>query len=79
MVQQVEQLRVQLEQAKDIVESLGQLKGAAMKAGQLLSIELRDVLPPEVIAVLSQLQASGPTVGFEEIGAILQLTESLAA
>ena len=59
--QQVDQLRVQVEQAKAIVESLGQLKGAAMKAGQLLSMELRDVLPPEVIAVLSQLQASGST------------------
>ncbi len=71
LVQQVDQLRVQIEQAKDIVESLGQLKGAAMKAGQLLSMELRDVLPPEVIAVLSQLQASGATVAFEEIRSIL--------
>ncbi len=64
-------LRVQLAQAQDIVKSLGQLKGAAMKAGQLLSMELRDVLPPEVIAVLSQLQASGATVDFEEIHSIL--------
>lgn len=71
LAQQVEQLRVQVAQAKDIVESLGQLKGAAMKAGQLLSMELRDVLPPEVISVLSQLQASGSTVDFEEIKAVL--------
>ncbi len=71
LVQQAAQLRVQVEQAKDIVESLGQLKGAAMKAGQLLSMELRDVLPPEVIAVLSQLQATGATVAFEEIQSIL--------
>ena len=64
-------LRVQLAQAQEIVKSLGQLKGAAMKAGQLLSMELRDVLPPEVIAILSQLQASGATVAFEEIRSIL--------
>lgn len=68
----VAQVRLQVEQAKAIVEGLGQLKGAAMKAGQLLSMELRDVLPPEVITVLSQLQASGATVDFEEIRSILR-------
>ncbi len=72
LVHQAQQLRVQVEQARAIVESLGQLKGAAMKAGQLLSMELRDVLPPEVIAVLSQLQASGATVDFAEIEDILR-------
>ncbi len=66
-----DQLRIQISQAKDIVESLGQLKGAAMKAGQLLSMELRDVLPPEVISVLSQLQATGANVDFDEIHSIL--------
>ncbi|MDP1916822.1 MAG: AarF/UbiB family protein [Myxococcales bacterium] len=72
LAQQAEQVRVQVEQARAIVESLGQLKGAAMKAGQLLSMELRDVLPPEVITILSQLQASGSTVAFEEIESILR-------
>jgi predicted unusual protein kinase regulating ubiquinone biosynthesis (AarF/ABC1/UbiB family) len=43
-----------------------------MKAGQLLSMELRDVLPPEVIEVLSQLQSSGATVDFGEIRAVLE-------
>jgi aarF domain-containing kinase len=63
---------VQVKQAKAIVQSLGQLKGAAMKAGQFLSIELRDVLPPEVIDVLSALQDSGSTVDWAEINTILQ-------
>ena len=72
LLQQAEQVRVQVEQARAIVESLGQLKGAAMKAGQLLSMELRDVLPPEVITVLSELQASGATVDFEEIESVLR-------
>lgn len=72
LVKQAQQLRVQVAQAKEIVASLGQLKGAAMKAGQLLSMELRDVLPPEVIEVLSQLQASGATVEFDEIFSILR-------
>jgi aarF domain-containing kinase len=68
----VSRLRVQVEQAKEIVESLGQLKGAAMKAGQLLSMELADVLPPEVIDVLQKLQDSGPAVTWEEIHSILE-------
>ena len=71
LARKAHQLKVQVEQAKEIVESLGQLKGAAMKAGQLLSMELRDVLPPEVTSVLGQLQASGSTVAFQEIDSIL--------
>ena len=35
-------------------QSLSQLKGAAMKAGQLLSIELDDYFPPEAAEILSQ-------------------------
>jgi aarF domain-containing kinase len=72
LVRQAQQLKVQVEQAREIVESLGQLKGAAMKAGQMLSTELRDVLPPEVIAMLSQLQASGPPVEFAEILSVVR-------
>jgi aarF domain-containing kinase len=68
----LQKVRVQVEQAKEIVESLGQLKGAAMKAGQLLSMELRDVLPPEVIEVLGKLQDSGATVPWEDIESILR-------
>lgn len=64
--------KVQVEQAREIVEHLGQLKGAAMKAGQLLSMELRDVLPPEVVEILSKLQDSGNHVSFAEIRSILE-------
>lgn len=72
LVRRARALKVQVEQAKEIVKSLGQLKGASMKAGQLLSMELRDVLPPEVIEVLTQLQASGATVDFDEVESILR-------
>jgi aarF domain-containing kinase len=65
-------LLTQVAQARDIVASLGQLKGAAMKAGQLLSMELRDVLPDEVIQVLQTLQDAGKAVAFEDIHAILK-------
>ena len=44
------------EQAQILVEELGRLKGAAMKVGQMLSLEARDYLPDEVIQILEQLQ-----------------------
>lgn len=71
-VQEAKSLERQLAQARELVETLGQLKGAAMKAGQLLSMELRDVLPPEVIGVLSQLQAAGAAVDEGEVRSILR-------
>ena len=40
------ELKARIEQARLMVESLGRLKGALMKAGQLLSIDASDVLPP---------------------------------
>jgi aarF domain-containing kinase len=79
----IARVRTQVAQAKEIVEALGQLKGAAMKAGQLMSMELRDVLPPEVIAVLQKLQDAGRNVPWsdiqdilaEELGAAMQRLE----
>ena len=72
VAQQLQRARVQIEQARDIAQSLGQLKGAAMKAGQLLSMELRDLLPPEASAILQTLQDSAPAVEWTEIRAILR-------
>jgi aarF domain-containing kinase len=72
VAQQLQRARVQIEQARDIAQSLGQLKGAAMKAGQLLSMELRDLLPPEASEILQTLQDQAPAVEWGEIHAILR-------
>jgi aarF domain-containing kinase len=58
-------------QAKAIVESLSQLKGAAMKAGQLLSLELDDYFPPEAIEILSVLQKAADPHPFSDINAVV--------
>ena len=47
-----------------IVETLGEMKGAAMKVGQMLSLH-EGLLPPEVVAVLSVLQKEAPSVSFD--------------
>ncbi|WP_374035027.1 ABC1 kinase family protein [Bdellovibrio bacteriovorus] len=49
-------IQSRIEQAKILTETLGNLRGAAMKAGQLLSLDLDDYFPPEAIQILSQLQ-----------------------
>ncbi len=46
-----------------IVETLGEMKGAAMKVGQMLSLhEGMGLLPPEAAALLRQLQSEAPRV-----------------
>jgi aarF domain-containing kinase len=64
-------IQSQVGQAQALVEALAHLRGAAMKAGQMLSIEARDFLPSEVIDILSQLQDSSESMPFETVQKIL--------
>ena len=50
--------------ATKVVETLGRLKGGAMKVGQMLSLHA-ELLPPGVAEVLSSLQQSAPSVPSE--------------
>jgi len=49
--------------AERIVRELGQLKGAAMKVGQMLSLQ-DSMFPPEVTNVLAALQRQAPPIPF---------------
>jgi predicted unusual protein kinase regulating ubiquinone biosynthesis (AarF/ABC1/UbiB family) len=53
-----------------IVASVGQLKGVAMKAGQLLSY-LDLPLPPELRSALAVLQTHSPAMSFEQVTEIV--------
>ncbi len=64
-----------VEQAAVMAETLGQLKGAVMKAGQLLSLDASDFLPPEALDVLAKLQSRAEPVRFEVMAQVL--TEDL--
>ena len=50
--------------ATRIASTLGEMKGAAMKVGQMLSLH-EGLLPKEVAAVLSVLQNDAPSVSFD--------------
>ncbi|MEE4360119.1 MAG: AarF/ABC1/UbiB kinase family protein [Pseudomonadales bacterium] len=54
-----------------VTQALGELKGAAMKVGQMLSVH-EGLLPPEVCAVLQGLQRDAPPVSFERMQAVLE-------
>lgn len=53
-----------------VTAALGELKGAAMKVGQMLSVH-EGFLPPEVCEVLRGLQRSAPPVPFEQLRAVI--------
>lgn len=71
LVGEESRLATKIRQTEELVATLGQLKGAAMKAGQILSLELSDVLPPEVVQVLRQLHDSSSFMPFDQVRYIL--------
>ncbi len=61
-----------IEQAQELVNTLSQMKGAAMKVGQLLSLDATDLFPPEVVNILGQLQSDSKSLPYHEIEMILK-------
>lgn len=49
-----------------LTKTLGELKGAVMKVGQMASVAA-DILPPEIASALSSLQKKAPPMAFEVI------------
>lgn len=65
-------LEARVELAKVFVKTLSEMKGASMKVGQLLSLDVGDYLPPEVQQVLESLQQSSSFLPFPAIETILR-------
>lgn len=61
-----------VERAQALAESLGQLKGSVMKAGQMLSLYGQYFLPPEAVAILSGLQDDTPAVHWSVVAPVLE-------
>ena len=57
--------------ARRLARRLSQLRGAAMKLGQLLSLESADVLPPEFAEALALLRASADTMPSSQVRRVL--------
>ena len=59
------------ESARRLARRLARLRGAAMKLGQLLSLESTDILPPEFADALAVLRASADTMPPSQVRRVL--------
>ncbi|MFU8777193.1 MAG: ABC1 kinase family protein [Roseovarius sp.] len=57
--------------ARRITRDLGQMRGAAMKLGQMLSMDTGLVLPPEMTAILAALRAEAPHMPPKQLQSVL--------
>ncbi len=64
-------LTARIAQAEALVSKLGLLRGAALKAGQLISTELAELLPPELAPILARLHDKAVSVSFSEVESVL--------
>lgn len=69
---QAKTLLGQIKQAQKIADTLSQMKGAAMKLGQILSLHGEHLFPKEVVDVLSRLQGQSDEMDFSEIEKVLK-------
>ena len=54
-----------------ITQQLSQMRGAAMKVGQLLSMDAGDLLPPEVANILARLRSDAHAMPERQVQAVL--------
>ena len=57
--------------ARRVTEQLSKLRGAAMKLGQMISMDAGDVLPAELTAILSKLRDSAHHMPPQQLNAVL--------
>ena len=58
--------------ARRVAEKLSELRGAAMKVGQLLSMDAGDILPAELTDILARLRADARPMPMSEVVAVMQ-------
>ena len=57
--------------ALKITQQLAQMRGAAMKVGQLISMDAGDLLPPEMAAILAHLRSDAHAMPERQVKAVL--------
>jgi predicted unusual protein kinase regulating ubiquinone biosynthesis (AarF/ABC1/UbiB family) len=68
--EEAQNLHRKMKAAKELVQSMGKLKGALMKVGQMLSITEDLILPPEVSALFTELQRNAPAMSDDDLDAV---------
>ncbi len=57
--------------ARRVADQLAQLRGAAMKVGQLLSMDAGDLLPPELASILARLRSDAHPMPMSQLVGVL--------
>lgn len=57
--------------AHRVADKLAHMRGAAMKVGQLLSMDAGDLLPPEIGAILARLRADATAMPMSQVVSVL--------
>ncbi len=65
--EKIEEIGHKAKAAREIIRSMGELKGALMKMGQMISITEDLVLPPEIALLFSELQKNAPAMRDEDL------------
>jgi predicted unusual protein kinase regulating ubiquinone biosynthesis (AarF/ABC1/UbiB family) len=58
--------------AHRVADKLAHMRGAAMKVGQLLSMDAGDLLPPEIGAILARLRADATPMPMSQVVSVLE-------
>ena len=58
--------------ARRVADQLAQLRGAAMKVGQLMSMDAGSLLPPELTAILARLREDARTMPMSQVVQVLE-------
>lgn len=68
---EADEVLFQIGQARKVTRALSELKGAAMKLGQILSIHAEEFFPREVVEILETLQKESDQMDFDQIEKVL--------
>lgn len=58
--------------ARRVADQLAQLRGAAMKVGQLMSMDAGDLLPPELTDILARLRSDAKPMPLSQLAHVLE-------
>ena len=67
----INELLLTPDNARRVTEQLAQLRGAAMKVGQLMSMDAGDLLPPELSDILARLRADASPMPMSQVVSVL--------
>lgn len=70
----IKNLSAKIAATKEIIETMGELKGALMKIGQMISISEDLILPKEISALFNGLQTKSPSMPQSEVNLIFKKT-----